>query len=167
MLLAGCGSDGAKGAKTDATADPAPTITSTTAAQGLPPGAELLPVLDLDKGNCFDAMPGSAAADQAVWHINCNDAHAYEVYEVVTYDADGSRRGSPYPGADAVRDWSEQACYAQFEAFVGVRWTISDLDIKVWWPSQKSWDNNDRGIICTVMAANGSKLTGTQRGTRH
>ena len=52
-----------------------------------------------------------------------------------------------------------------FEAFVGVRWTLSELDIAVWWPSEESWARADRTIVCTVMSDTGDQLTGTQRGT--
>ena len=34
---------------------------------------------------------------------------------------DGAGRGTDYPGVATVQDWSEQACYDRFEAFVGVR----------------------------------------------
>ncbi len=163
LALSACGGDDSADDKTDTTDTTAP-ATSTTAAPGPPPGSELLPVLDLGDGDCFDTVSDPTAVDKAVWKINCADPHSYEVYGVLDYDGDGSGRGTPYPGVSAVQNWSEQACYAQFEPFVGVRWTISELDIKVWWPSERSWNNNDRGVICTVTASNGSDLTGTQRG---
>ena len=57
----------------------------------------------------------------------------------MTYEGEGAGRGTDYPGAATVQDWSEQACFDRFEAFVGVRWTLSELDIAVWWPSEESW----------------------------
>jgi hypothetical protein len=47
---------------------------------------------------------------------------------------------------------------------VGVRWTLSELEIEVWWPSEESWGRGDRSVICTVMSATGNRLLGSQRG---
>lgn len=121
-------------------------------------------IRDLEVNDCFDSLSDPNSADRAVWKLNCGDPHTFEVFSVIGYEGDGSGRGVPYPGATVVQNWSEQACYAQFEPFVGVRWTISELDIKVWWPSNESWDRNDRQVVCTVMPTNGTSLTGTQRG---
>lgn len=165
--LTGCG--GSSPNDSDAADTPAstPSSTSTTVRTGPPPGSELGGIVDLDSGNCFDPVTDPGSSDRAVWKLNCGDPHTYEVFAVIDYDAKGSGGGMPYPGVPAVQDWSEQMCYAQFEPFVGVRWTISELDIKTWWPSNESWDQGDRQVLCTVMSTDGSRLAGTERGSKH
>jgi hypothetical protein len=159
----------AAGCSDDSDTDTAPTTSSTveavatTAPSGRPPGAVETGLRELDTGQCFDTIDDLQVRDLAVWVVDCETPHTYEVFDVVTYDGDGAGGGTPYPGVATVQDWAEQACFDRFEAFVGVRWTISELDIEVWWPSEESWARADRTIICTVLSDSGELLTGTQR----
>ncbi len=157
-----CSGDG--GGDTSTTAPDTTEVVETTEPPGRPPGAVETGLREIDTGQCFDTIDDTRVSDLAVWVLDCAGPHTYEVYDVVTYDGDGAGRGTDYPGVATVQDWSEQACYDRFEAFVGVRWTISELDIAVWWPSEESWARADRTVICTVMSDTGDQLTGTQRG---
>jgi hypothetical protein len=162
--LTGCsGGDGSSEATT--TAPESTEVVETTAPPGRPAGAVDTGLRELRTGQCFDTIDDPAVQDLAVWVVDCETPHGYEVYDVVTYEGEGAGRGTDYPGVAIVQDWSEQACYDRFEAFVGVRWTLSELDIAVWWPSEESWARADRTIVCTVMSDTGDQLTGTQRGT--
>jgi Septum formation len=188
--LAAC-SNGDDTATTTTVADAplADAATETTAPTGPPPGAELEGLRELEPGQCFDTVDDPVAGDKAVYLVDCADPHTYEVYDVVDYgdadaaaaaaeggaqaDEDGadedsgsSGRSAGYPGAATVQNLAEQACFDRFEAFVGVRWTLSELDIQVWWPSEDSWERTDRSIICAVVSASGDPLTGSQGGTR-
>jgi hypothetical protein len=161
--LAGCSGD--DDAASTTTAPEQPEVVETTAPPGRPPGAVDTGLRDLRTGQCFDTIDEPTVESVAVWVVDCETPHGYEVYDVVTYEGEGAGRGTDYPGVAVVQDWSEQACFDRFEAFVGVRWTLSELDIAVWWPSEESWARADRTIICTVMSDTGEDLTGTQRGT--
>jgi hypothetical protein len=166
-LLGAC-SDG-DGAATTTTVPPdtalAEGATATTAPSGPPPGAELEGLRELEPGQCFDTVDDPVAGDKAVYVVTCPDPHTYEVYEVVAYEGEDAGRGADYPGTATVQNAAEQACFDRFEAFVGVRWTLSELDIQVWWPSEDSWARADRSIICAVVSASGDPLTGSRRGT--
>jgi len=162
--LASC-SGGGDGDSTTTTTSSGADQTATTAAPGAPPGAEVEGLREVETGQCFDTIDQADAAESAVYLLDCTGPHAFEVYDVIDYEGDGAGRGTPYPGTATVQNWSEQACYDRFEAFVGIRWTLSELDIQVWWPSEQSWERGDRTVICTVLSATGDPLTGTQRGT--
>jgi hypothetical protein len=164
VLVAGC-SGGDDGGGTSTTAPVTTEAVVTTAPQGRPPGAVETGLRELATGQCFDTIDDPTVRDLAVWVLDCGTPHTYEVYDVVAYDGDGAGRGTEYPGVAVVQDWSEQACFDRFEPFVGVRWTVSELDIAVWWPSEESWARADRTVICAVMSDAGDPLTGTQRGT--
>lgn len=157
-------SGGDDGAASDTTAPTTTAVVETTAPAGRPAGAVETGLRDLGVGQCFDTIDDPAVDDLAVWVVDCEQPHGYEVYDVVTYEGEGAGRGTDYPGSAVVQDWAEQACFDRFEAFVGVRWTISELDISVWWPSEESWARADRTVICTAMSDTGDRLTGTQRG---
>lgn len=162
VMAVGCNDGGG-----EAQPDSSPSTTeavATTAPSGRPPGAVETGLRDLETGQCFDTIDDLQVRDLAVWVLDCATPHIYEVYDVVTYEGEGAGGGTPYPGVATVQDWAEQACFDRFEAFVGVRWTLSELDIEVWWPSEESWGRGDRKVICTVLSDSGDPLTGTQRG---
>jgi len=141
------------------------TAVTTTAPAGPPAGATEEGLRSLEVGQCFDLpQDDPAATDRAVWVVGCTDPHTHEVFDVVDY-AGPTLKGGGYAGTAAVQDWAEQACFDRFEAFVGVPWTRSTLEIETWWPSQESWGRSDRSVICTVFPETGGNTTGTQRGT--
>lgn len=159
---------GASACSSDDTAATTTTTTeaTTTTVAGPPAGATEQGLRSLEVGQCFDLPKDDPQAeDRAVWVVNCSDPHTHEVFDVVTYDGP-VLKGGGYAGAAAVQDWAEQACYGRFEAFVGVPWTRSSLEIETWWPSQESWGRSDRSVICTVFPETGGNATGTQRGSK-
>jgi hypothetical protein len=163
-VLSACSGDGEDGGGDGTTTAPEARPGATTAPAGPPPGATEAGLRDLEVGNCFDLVDDPVAADRAVWLLDCAEPHSHEVYDVVEYEGEGAGGGMPYPGVAVVQNWSEDQCYQRFEGFVGTRWTLSELEIEVWWPSAESWDLMDRSVICTVFSPTGDPLTGTQRG---
>ena len=166
-LLAGaCSGDDGGGDAGDDEVSTTSTMPATTAPPGRPDGAVEVGFRDLETGQCFDPIEDSRVDELAVWVLDCELPHAHEVYDVVTYEGEGAGPGTSYPGVATVQDWAEQTCFDRFEDFVGVRWTMSELDIEVWWPSEDSWARADRSVICTVMSDSGDQLTGTRRDSR-
>jgi len=168
VVLGACSGDGdgATDGPTSTTAAPVSTAVETTVTT-LPEGATEQGLRELEVGDCFDLVDDPAAADRAVWSLPCEDPHSHEVYDVLDYEGEDDENGGDgsYPGVPIVQDWAEQACHDRFEAFVGVRWTLSELDIQVWWPSEDSWASGDRTVICTVFSPSRDRLHGSQRGT--
>jgi len=168
MLFGACSSGSAKDkdlAASTTTAVDVGSNTVTTSAPGPPLGSTLTGFKDLQVGDCFEELTDTATEDRAVWLLGCTQPHAYEVFLLTDYQGSGAGRGTSYPGTTTIQDFSEQVCFDQFEAFVGLRWTLSDLDIRAWWPTEESWARADRKVICTVVSQSGDKLTQTQRGT--
>lgn len=119
----------------------------------------------VDEGDCFDTHVEESSLIRAVWLLPCSERHDYEVYASFDYDGDVQYRHPEYPGRTVVQDQAERRCYELFEPFVGVRWVISGLDIRTWWPSETSWDNGDRRILCAVTPTDRSGMVGSQRGS--
>ncbi len=163
-LVSCSGGDGGDGDDDRSGSTTASTTVETTVGSDAAPSSLTTGLRDVEVGQCFDTIDDPVATDRAVQVIDCTERHTYEVYDVLTYDGAGAGRGTPYPGEAAVQNWAEQACFDRFEAFVGVRWTVSELDIRAWWPSAESWGRADRTVICAVMSDTGEKLTGSQRG---
>ncbi len=135
----------------------------TTAPPGVPPGAVELGFGDLEVGQCFDTIDDIVVGELAVWALDCATPHTFEVFDQFDYDGEQGEDGA-YPGIDVVQEWSERACHDRFEAFVGKRWTVSELEIQLWWPSEESWDRGDDTVICAVLEDSGERVTGTLRG---
>lgn len=166
LMLVGCSDDKVSQGGRSTTTSAVPEMVDTTDGGGPPPGAVKTGLRELEAGQCFDTIDDPIASTRAVWAVDCEVTHSYEVYDVFPYAGDGAGRGGAYPGEPTVQNWAEQACYDRFEDFVGVRWTVSKLDIAVWWPSAESWGRSDRTVICTVMSDSGEKLNGTQRSSQ-
>jgi len=160
LIFVACSGDDDKASTSPTTS----TSTSTTAAPGVPDGAVATPMKGLTVGQCFVIPIDDAPADgRAVWVVDCSQPHTHEIYDIVDY-AGPTVKGDEYPGVAAVQAWSEQSCHERFEAFAGIPWTRSSLEIQVWWPSTESWPDDDRSVICTAFPQSEERVTGSQRG---
>ena len=164
VLAAACSGGDGDGATDDAAEVTVSTeAPATTAPKSVPPGAIEVGFGDLEVGQCFDTIDDPVVTELAVWVLDCTTPHTYEVYDQFGYDGDTPEKGG-YPGVEVVKDWSERACHDRFEAFVGTRWTVSELEIQLWWPTEESWARGDDEIICTVLEEDRDPVTGTLRG---
>lgn len=158
--LSGCGGGG--DSTISSTSSEAPTATEPPRS----PDAELVPITSIDESTCFDTQVEASSLTRAVWTVPCSDPHDYELYDIIEYEGAGDYRHPEYPGEQAVQDQAEQRCYDGFEPFTGIRWTISALDIRTWWPTEVSWSEGDRTILCAVTSTDGTRLTGSQEQSR-
>ncbi|MFM7062225.1 MAG: septum formation family protein [Actinomycetes bacterium] len=163
LVLGGCGS-GSSSATSSSTTERS--TTTTTDPDTPPEGAVAKGLNSLQVGQCFLPVTGNdAVEDRAVWVVDCSDPHLYELYARLRYTGPGAASGG-FPGSTTVQNWAEQKCFDQFEAFVGVPWTRSDLEIQTWWPSLQSWGKPDRTVLCAVTPADGGLSTGSQAADR-
>ena len=101
-------------------------------------------VFDLEVGDCF-----SAESDQldTVLVVDCAQPHEYEVFHVFDHPAGADE---PYPGDDTLLDFADTECQPPFEDFVG-----HDYQTSIWYitsvtPSEETWADGDREIVCTL-----------------
>jgi hypothetical protein len=132
-------------------------VTVTTARASIAPvdleTTELLSTELLVVGDCFD-IALSGATEPA----SCDEPHGLETFAVLTFS---QREGTPYPGDAATNDFAFEACLAEFDRFVGAGWLASGLDILAISPTGESWEIDDRGIVCGLLAISGDDLTGS------
>ncbi len=72
--------------------------------------------------------------------------------------SDLSRGG--LPGQDAIFEQAEELCITEFERFVGLPYEESALDIDISTPSERTWREDDRLVICAIFDPDGD-TTGT------
>lgn len=114
---------------------------------------------ELIVGDCFND-PGLDQV-RTVTVVPCDEPHDYEIYHRFEL-GDG-----PFPGGEIIEDRWIQECLAQFEPFVGLAFDESVLDMSAIFPTQKSWEElDDREILCSVTAVDGTPRTRTAQGSR-
>lgn len=136
---------------TDDTTPPSDTTATT--------GAE---IPDLQVGDCIDT---TATSGQTTLYripvVSCTTAHGGEIYAETTA-SDGLAENGGTPTQQALWDAADAYCYPQFARFVGMRWARSEL---LYWPiapSEESWAEGDRRILCVVESD--TPVTGSLRG---
>lgn len=100
-------------------------------------------VFELRVGDCLD---GFSEGDEIsrVRAVPCSADHSDEVF------AAAEMSGEDYPGDDAVADFADEACVMEFEQFVGTAWEESELDYGYLVPTESSWAEGDREVLCII-----------------
>lgn len=108
-------------------------------------------------GDCFD---DSNSLDEVtdLPGVPCSQPHDNEAYAILDLTI------ASYPGGDGMFELANTACLERFEAFVGRDYDSSSLDIFALYPSQQSWKQDDREVVCAVYDMNAEKLEGSAKG---
>ncbi|WP_337191487.1 septum formation family protein [Nocardioides flavescens] len=142
-------------------------------------------VFSVDVGDCFEAPSDVEAQISDLRRVPCERPHDRELYAREAYvpagsapsGASGDASGSPsadasapvdssgYPGDDALTAYAEATCAQAFAGYVGVDYLDSSLFFTYLVPSPRSWEDDDRSVLCFVGAA-GTPLEGSVKGTK-
>jgi hypothetical protein len=118
-------------------------------------------VFDLSVGDCFNDQEDLTVIEvTSVDTVDCAEPHDNEIY----YEY--SMTDAVFPGNDAAMDSGALRCLEEFDAFVGIAWDVSALELFPITPTSVSWDEGDRVVYCAIYALDLSKLEGTVRGSR-
>jgi len=109
-------------------------------------------------GDCFNDVSFDDEVS-SVPGVPCSEPHDNETYAVFDVSV------TSYPEGDGMSELAFESCMGHFEAYVGKDYESSSLDITTMFPSQQSWRENDREVICAVYDMNAAKLTGTAKGS--
>lgn len=134
---------GERGAASDP-ADP-PSASEDAAEREVPDDAEEVDIADVEVGQCF-FEPTRDLVD-ALATVPCEDPHEYELYALV--DLEGGE-GAEYPGDEAIGEDAFDVCEDRFEDFVGVAYDDSRYYIFTISPSEETWDDGDREVVCAL-----------------
>jgi hypothetical protein len=142
--------------ETESTVPPAAeTSAPAQAEETAPTEPEEVDVFVLEVGDCF-AEPQDTEEVFSIETLPCSEPHSEEVFAAVPIpEGDGN-----FPGFRAIDAQAEELCIAEFEGFVGRSYEESVLDFGFITPSEKSWGDGDREILCTIYDPAGD-TTGT------
>lgn len=118
-------------------------------------------VFDLEVGDCFNDQADLTETQVSdVDSVSCLEPHDNEVY------FEYSMTDAVFPGESAALEAAAFRCVDEFDAFVGIGYLDSELDIFPITPTARSWEEGDRVVYCAIYALDLSKLEGSMRGIR-
>jgi hypothetical protein len=129
----------------DASTEPVPTTAT------VPSGT---PINDLEPGACLVEVPDASSGRAAT--VDCERTHRAEVYAVLEVD-DGS-----FPGAGALSDEAGVRCTGRYGAYAGEPVDpTTDLAFAEIVPTEASWADGDRRVVCLALPPAGARAEGT------
>jgi Septum formation len=113
-------------------------------------------VFTVKVGDCLNdgEVEGEVSSVKAV---DCTEPHDSEAFKSISMD-DGE-----FPGETAVDEAAVSGCTAAFAGFVGLDYESSAFDFSYYFPTEGSWGEGDREILCLIVDPNG-KTTGSLEG---
>lgn len=127
-----------------------------------------------DDGSVFATQPGECfltptkveAQISSLDPVDCDEEHGQEAFAVLDFTPPGSEKAtSQFPGDEALEQFAEGACAEAFGDYVGVSYLDSSLFFTYLLPSPRSWQEDDRSVICFATAA-GRPMEGSVKGTK-
>ena len=107
-------------------------------------------------GQCFVSPTTVHAELSKISRTPCSAKHNQEAYATVGYVAADGSKVSAYPGNDLLTKFAQGACAQRFGPYVGVDYLDSSLYFTYLLPSPRSWQADDRNVICFVTTAGGT-----------
>lgn len=122
-------------------------------------GGATVEELQLTVGECVEEASVTEEGEQEIGAlpvVDCAEPHHAEVFHTIQLTDES------YP-AD-VTTQAEEACYGEFENYVGIPYEDSLYYFTATYPTQGSWDQGDRQIACLLVGDVGQELTGSLKG---
>ncbi|MEJ1230986.1 MAG: septum formation family protein [Galbitalea sp.] len=103
----------------------------------------------LQVGDCIDDTLSAAVGTMAVPSIvSCQTPHKAEIVFVGMTDRAPDTQG--YPGDAWLSSHVQELCELPFQSYVGTPVATSSLGREVFFPSEETWTDGDRSVVCAV-----------------
>lgn len=107
-------------------------------------------VFSIVVGDCLNDAAVEGDVVSTVPIVACTESHDSEVY--ASHDLDGVE----FPGDAALDAALAEFCQGEaFEDFVGIPWLESELETSGFYPTESSWANGDRELLCVIRDSAG------------
>jgi hypothetical protein len=114
-------------------------------------------VFSLEVGDCEAGNPTEGEVSETKV-IDCAEPHGGEIY-AASYLPDGD-----FPSDEEIVAQADADCYAGFESFIGADWDDSMYNYSWYYPTESSWADGDREILCIVYHDGGEQISGSLAG---
>ncbi len=115
---------------------------------------------DVTVGDCF-GDPGEDEVS-SLEALPCTEPHDNEAYHLADFPAGPDE---PFPGEEEIDAFAEETCVAAFEDYVGLSFDESVLQVTYLQPTEGTWEDGDREVVCTLYSDDG-QLTGSMKDSK-
>lgn len=109
---------------------------------------------ELKFGDCFDVPTTTAQTVKDVQHHPCTESHTGEVILVTTHPA---AKDAAKPSDVELTSYLMSTCGVALETYVGP--DNAKFDLGAFSPTDKGWQDGDRGITCYLAMLDESAMT--------
>jgi Septum formation len=120
-------------------------------------GAGDMQVTDVRAGDCFDLKDPDDEEIEDVSAKPCTEPHEFEMFFV------GNLPDGPFPADSVINAYLETECIPAFDAYVGMPYAQSQLDIFPLIPSPGGWSAGDHAVQCALFDPIDEELTSSMR----
>lgn len=121
-------------------------------------GGGTVDAFNMQVGDCFNDTGSYDAEITSVPGVPCSEPHDNEAFAVFDLSL------PEYPSEEAMGEIAYNSCVERFEAFVGRDYESSSLEVTTMYPTQGSWDQDDREIVCAIYSMDTNQLVGSAKG---
>lgn len=108
----------------------------------------------LEEFQCFNEPDEEEVFNVEI--VDCDDSHDLEIYRV--FDIDGETYDAASIDLQAL-----DICLLQFDGFIGTSYAESDFEVYYLQPTEESWNDGDREVVCAVYDLTGEHTVGSAR----
>jgi hypothetical protein len=124
---------------------------------------QMISVYDLSVGDCFDDTAEDLINEVEV--VPCEGPHDNEVFAIFDHPAGADEA---FPGEE-LETYTDEECTSAFEEFVGTPYDQSALYYFPIRPTEETWDQGDREIVCALYGVDDNtdpiKIEGSMQGS--
>lgn len=114
-------------------------------------GGTTVSVFDIKVGDCYqDPEESDTVAELTL--VDCDAPHDNEIYAFGLYPAGDD---DPFPDEADLDEFSDEFCTEEFEAYVGIDYQDSIYYITYLQPTEGSWEDGDREVVCILYDQDG------------
>lgn len=106
-------------------------------------GNDSTDVFTLQVGDCLNDAT-AAETVETIPTVPCSEPHDSEIFASFLIDGDA------FPGTDVVIEQADAGCLEAFPGFVGIEYADSIYYYSYYFPTEGSWANGDREVLCTI-----------------
>lgn len=120
-------------------------------------GAGDVEVTEIRAGDCFDLKDPAEEEVADVEGKPCTEPHEFEMFFV------GDLPDGDFPTTGVINTFLEEECLAAFDAYVGMVYEQSVLDIFPLIPTESGWNAGDHAVQCALFDPINEELTASMR----
>lgn len=129
---------------------------------------ELVSADDVGPGDCVLEPESTPGAEQLliVQVVSCTSKHDVEYFAALdTFGITPIEDLDDFPGDESIKSVMFSECRPLWEEFTGSTLGTSELDLAIFYPTERAWKAGDRGLLCGVASLDGSPLEGSMAGS--